>query len=99
MGTTLGSLAVVVVLGPARPAPTRRQVRGPDDAGFSLGVWQGFIAPIAFLVSLFNHSVGIYEVHNNGGWYNSGFIAGRLIFCGGGDGGTRVRSRSAKRSR
>lgn len=32
--------------------------------------------PITFIVSLFNPSVGIYEVNNNGGWYNFGFVVG-----------------------
>ena len=37
-------------------------------------VWS--LLPIAFIVSLFNDSVGIYEVHNNGNWYNFGFVFG-----------------------
>lgn len=46
---------------------------GAHDAGFWLGLWQGFVAPIT-LQSLVNHRVGIYEVHNTGGWYNFGFL-------------------------
>ncbi len=72
--------------------------QGPDDAGFWFGLWQGFIAPIAFLVSLFNHSVGIYEVHNNGGWYNFGFVFGLSIFFSGSGAGARGRSRPSRRS-
>ena len=34
------------------------------------------LAPIAFVVSLFNDKVGIYETHNNGTWYNLGFVLG-----------------------
>ncbi len=45
-------------------------------AGFWWGLLHGMICPIAFVVSLFNHAVGIYEVHNSGGWYNAGFIIG-----------------------
>ena len=41
-------------------------------AGFWLGLWHGFIAPIVFVISLFKNNVGIYEVHNNGTWYNFG---------------------------
>ena len=55
-------------------------------AGFWLGLWQGFIAPFALIVSFFNHQVSIYEVHNNGGWYNLGFVLGASIFFGGGGG-------------
>ncbi|HEY3544911.1 MAG TPA: hypothetical protein VGK17_02325, partial [Propionicimonas sp.] len=58
---------------------------------------QGFISPITFIVSLFNHDVGIYEVHNNGGWYNFGFVAGASMFFGGsGASGRGARRRTTK---
>lgn len=69
---------------------------GATSAGFWLGLWQGFIAPIAFLVSLFNHDVGIYEVHNNGAWYDFGYIVGLTIFFSGGQAGARSRPRTKK---
>ncbi len=62
-------------------------------AGFWLGLWQGFIALFAFIVSLFNDNVGVYEAHNNGGWYNFGFILGVMMFFGGSnEGGKRAYS-------
>lgn len=79
--------------------PNSAAGQGANVAGFWLGLWQGFIAPITFLVSLFNHSVGIYEVHNNGGWYNFGFLLGVSIFFSGSGAGAGGRSRSARRSR
>jgi len=45
-------------------------------AGFWSGLWHGMICPIAFMISLFNHNVSMYEVHNSGNWYNFGFILG-----------------------
>jgi hypothetical protein len=54
---------------------------------FWRGIWHGFIAPFAFIISLFNDNVGIYEVHNNGGWYNFGFMIGLSIIFGGPSGG------------
>jgi len=54
-------------------------------AGFWLGAWQGFIAPFVFLVSLFRGGVNIYEVHNNGAWYNFGYLFGLMCFFGGGN--------------
>jgi hypothetical protein len=59
---------------------------GPDGsvAGFWLGLWHGMILPITFVVSLFHDGVNIYEVHNNGGWYNFGFLWGAAIVLGGG---------------
>jgi hypothetical protein len=75
---------------------------GPNDvasvgttqlAGFWLGLWHGVISPITFLVSLFNHHVNVYEVHNNGGWYNFGFMLGVSVIFGGGPGGSAARRR------
>lgn len=55
-----------------------------DVAGFFLGLWQGFIAPITFFISLFTDNVNIYEVHNSGNWYDFGFVLGAgLLFSGG----------------
>jgi len=63
-----------------------------DVAGFFLGLWHGIIAPITFVISLFSDNVGIYEVHNNGGWYDFGFLIGAGVFLGGGGaGGARAR--------
>src|SRR5687768_494830 len=45
-------------------------------AGFWLGLWHGMICPIALVISFFNSNVSIYEVHNSGGWYNTGFVLG-----------------------
>ena len=51
----------------------------PDAAGFWLGLWQGLISPITFLISLFNNDVNVYEVNNNGNWYDFGFMLGVAI--------------------
>jgi len=58
-------------------------------AGFWLGLWQGFIAQFVFLISLFVKDLNIYEVHNNGAWYNFGFVLGAGILFGGGAFGKR----------
>jgi hypothetical protein len=61
---------------------------GPNDvsnagiaqvAGFWQGVWHGLIIPVTFIVSLFNAHVSIYEVHNDGNWYDFGFVLGLAI--------------------
>lgn len=52
---------------------------GPDPAGFWLGLWQGIICPITFVISLFDDDVSMYEVNNNGGWYDFGFLLGLAI--------------------
>lgn len=52
-------------------------------AGFWLGLWHGLIAPITFIVSLFEDNIHFYESHNNGHWYNLGFLLGiSAVFTG-----------------
>ena len=53
-------------------------------SGFWRGLWNGIIAPVTLIISLFNPKVQMYEVHNNGGWYNFGFLLGLIIIFGGG---------------
>jgi hypothetical protein len=53
-------------------------------AGFLLGFWHGLIGPVTFVMSLLKDGTGFYEVHNNGGWYNAGFLVGLGIILGGG---------------
>lgn len=48
--------------------------------GFLLGLWHGFIFPIAWIVSLFVDNVAIYAVPNNGGWYDFGYFLGIAVF-------------------
>ncbi len=62
-------------------------------AGFWQGLWNGVISPVTFIISLFNRNVQVYEVHNNGGWYNLGFLMGVIIIFGGGGASTRRRDR------
>ena len=92
---TLGVLLLVlVVLAACAPGPNDL-ARTPDEkgkiAGFWQGLWQGIIAPITFIISLFNANVQFYEVHNNGNWYNFGFALGAGILTGGGLFGSRRR--------
>ena len=60
-------------------------------AGFWLGLWHGMIAVITWIISLFSSNVHFYEVHNNGGWYNFGFLLGIGALLGGGTGASRRR--------
>lgn len=59
-------------------------------AGFWRGLWHGIIAPVTFVISLFTDKVNVYEIHNNGNWYDFGFVLGAgILFGGGGFGGRR----------
>ena len=78
--------------GPNPSKGTASEHRGV--AGFWLGLWQGFIAPLVFVVSLFGRDLSIYEVHNNGAWYNFGYLFGLACFFG--DKGNRTPRRAVK---
>ena len=53
----------------------RADVKVTDDAGRVTGCGR-LDQSLTFLVSLFNNNVNIYEVHNNGSWYNFGVMIG-----------------------
>lgn len=61
----------------------------PDTPGFLLGLWHGFIFPVAWIVSLFDPDVAVYAVPNNGGWYDFGYFVG-IVFLGVGARKTRT---------
>jgi hypothetical protein len=62
-------------------------------AGFWKGLWHGLISPITFIISIFTKNIRFYEVHNNGGWYNFGFVIGAGLFLGGGILGRKRKNR------
>lgn len=85
-------LAVVLAACAAGENPTVGiATSGGDLAGFWLGLWQGIIAPITFIISLFTDNINVYEVHNNGNWYDFGFVLGAGILFGGGRRGRKRR--------
>jgi hypothetical protein len=99
--TTVGALVLLAAIALTACAAGPNPELGspaPDGtvAGFWLGLWHGLIAPVTFVVSLFNSDVGIYEVHNNGGWYNFGFVFGLGALVGGGSSGGRAASRRGR---
>jgi hypothetical protein len=52
----------------------------PTAPGFLLGLWHGFIFPVAWVVSLFTDKVAVYAVPNDGGWYDFGYFLGIVVF-------------------
>ncbi len=91
-------LGLLILLTGCAAGPNEFEDTPPSEAdqaaGFWLGLWHGIIAPITFVISLFNDNVGMYEVHNNGGWYNFGFLFGLASVWGGGGGGAAAARRS-----
>lgn len=64
----------------ARQAGTAVEAGAP---GFLHGVLHGFIFPFAFIASLFMDDVAVYQVPNNGGWYDFGYFVGIVVLGGG----------------
>lgn len=89
-------LAAALALMSCAPGPNSVEKTPAADghtAGFLLGLWHGLISPITFVISIFTKNVRIYEVHNNGTWYNFGFVLGAGLFLSGG-----ILGRKKKRS-
>ena len=81
--------AVVLLLGAC--AAGANAAVSHNGAGFWLGLWQGMIIPVTFVISLFNDHVSIYEVDNNGNWYDFGFVLGLSFPYGAAAGGSARR--------
>lgn len=62
---------------------SRYEMTDAPPAGFWAGFWHGIIAPITFLIGLFNPGVRMYETHNGGRLYDLGFLIGVLVVFGG----------------
>ncbi|HSU35745.1 MAG TPA: hypothetical protein VLJ88_08795 [Propionibacteriaceae bacterium] len=94
---SLTAVGVLVMLSSCAAGPNAL-ADGAGAAGFWLGLWQGLIIPITFIISLFSNQVSIYEVNNNGGWYDFGFMLGICaVFSGGPGAGGSHRARRRRR--
>ncbi|MHB8169740.1 MAG: hypothetical protein ACYDET_08930 [Thermoleophilia bacterium] len=75
-------LLAVALSGCAQQNQAQNTPGSAGVAGFWPGLWHGFILPVSFVASLFDHSIGIYEIHNDGNLYNLGFVLGTwLVFA------------------
>jgi hypothetical protein len=75
------ALVIAALLALAACAATQQPDSvAPEAPGFLLGLWHGFIFPVAWIVSLFVGKVAIYAVPNNGGWYDFGYFLGIMVF-------------------
>ena len=52
----------------------------PTAPGFLMGLWHGFIFPVAWVASLFVPKFAVYAVPNNGGWYDFGYFLCIVVF-------------------
>jgi hypothetical protein len=77
---TLAIVAGVILLAGCATAPLAIE----GTRGFLWGLIDGAVAPLAFVISLFSDTVGIYGIPNSGGWYDFGFLLGLTAWAGGG---------------
>jgi len=54
-----------------------------DPAGFFMGIWHGWIAPVSLFMGFFNSEIRVYEIHNTGWWYDFGFYIAIISGFGG----------------
>lgn len=79
MNKTIAILILAaLVVGCATNAPLAAPIV-VDPYGFWGGLWHGFIAPLSFIHSLFDPTVAIYSINNNGAFYNLGFTLGGMM--------------------
>jgi hypothetical protein len=67
-----------------------------DKAGFFMGIWHGWIAPISVIIRFFNDNIRLYETLNTGWWYDFGFY---MAIIGGFGGFSLARSKSKSQNR
>ena len=74
------ALAPLLALAACAATQAKDAVDPVTGPGFLLGLWHGFIFPVAWVISLFTDKVAIYAVPNNGGWYDFGYFLGIVVF-------------------
>jgi hypothetical protein len=79
----LGLLILMVLLMLTGCVPGDGTSKVDKPAGFFWGVWHGWIAPISLIIGIFDKKVRIYEVFNNGWWYDLGFYVAIISGFGG----------------
>lgn len=72
---------LLLLLSSCMPGTQAMQERAP--AGFFMGIWHGWIAPISLIGRLFNPAIRIYETQNTGWWYDFGYYMAIISGFGG----------------
>ncbi len=72
---------MLILLSSCAPGVSDRSPKNP--AGFFMGIWHGWIAPVTLIWQVFDPNVRIYEVHNIGWTYDFGFYMAVIAGFGG----------------
>jgi hypothetical protein len=76
--------------------PTRDIDTSGAPANFWWGLWHGLIIYLSFIASWFDNNIVLYQVHNNGFWYNLGYLIALSVSVGGIARGFRTREKAKK---
>ena len=93
IGLSLVAAAIYIVIFHVG-MPTRDLSGTP--ANFWWGLWQGLIIYFSFIASWFDNNVVLYQVNNNGFWYNLGYLIALSVSVGGIAKGFRARGTTKK---
>ena len=88
-GGRLALLSLPLLLAACATQTAATVAHTPATPGFLLGLWHGFIFPVAWVLSLVMPDVAVYAVPNTGGWYDFGYFVG-IVFLGVGARSTRT---------
>lgn len=91
------AVVLVLLLSSCADAIQYQYSKDIQQVGFWYGLWHGMIAPVSFIISLFDNKVAIYAVYNNGAWYNLGFLLGLSMPLGGGGSAAKRKAKFGKR--
>jgi hypothetical protein len=70
-------IAIIALTGCAHSNNTEVSIQtGEHIYGFWGGTWHGMISAFSFIGSLFDNSIKVYAINNNGHWYDFGFTGG-----------------------
>ena len=87
IGLALVAIAIYIIVYHVG-MPTRNPSGAP--ANFWWGLWQGLIVFLSFIASWFDNNIVLYQVNNNGFWYNLGYVIGLIVLGAGGGGSARA---------
>jgi len=71
--------------------PTRNVDLSGAPANFLLSLRQGLVIVLSFIASWFDNNIVLYQAHDNGFWYNLGYLIALSVSVGGIARGSRTR--------
>ena len=77
------SCCIAIVITVAGCFPHDASIPPDSRAGFFMGIWHGWIAPVSLIIGIFDHDIRIYDPHNTGWWYDLGYYIAIIAGFGG----------------